>query len=179
VRHEPKKLSVIIVNWNTKELLKNCLSSFIHNQYPFQLETIVVDNASTDGSSGMVQQQFPTVKLIQNAQNLGFAKANNVALQSTDADYFLLLNSDTIVKDDAFTELFWFMEKHPKVGVAGPKLLNSDDYFSGSLGYSFPGKWFERAISQSSLVREMVPDMVGSSNNPRSGCGFRGVLPAP
>lgn len=140
MRHESKKLSVIIVNWNTKELLKNCLSSFIHNQYPFQLETIVVDNASTDGSAGMVQQQFPTVKLIQNTRNLGFAKANNIALQSTTADYFILLNSDTIAKNNAFTELFRFMEKHPEAGVVGPKLLNSD----GTLQYScttFPDLW--------------------------------------
>lgn len=125
------ELSVIIVSFNTRELLKKCLAS-IKNA-----EIIVVDNASTDGSVEMVKREFPQVKLIENRENLGFAKANNQALGLAHGEYRLLLNSDTQVKPQALEHLVAFAKKHPEVGIIGARLLNLDGSVQSSV-YHFP-----------------------------------------
>jgi len=133
------ELSVIIVSFNTRELLKKCLAS-IKNA-----EIIVVDNASQDGSVEMVKKEFPAVKLIVNQKNLGFAKANNQALRQSQGDYFLLLNPDTQVKAGAIDKLLDFASSHPESGIIGPTLLNSNGSIQPSV-YHFPSLW--RAIKE-------------------------------
>jgi hypothetical protein len=120
-------LSITIVNWNTKDLLHQCLLSIEENVQTFKrpnIQTLVVDNASTDGSAAMVRDRFPWVRLIENNENLGFAAANNQAMRESDAQYVLLLNSDTEIKSGAVTNLLTFMERHLEAGGAGARLLN-------------------------------------------------------
>lgn len=124
-------VEVIIINWNTRELLHNCLESLFCKapaQLPdgFKLHVTVVDNASSDGSAEMVETEFSQVKVIRNKENVGFARANNQALAISQMSYFLLLNSDTLVLENSFKPLFDFMEQNPRVGVCGPRLLNAD-----------------------------------------------------
>ena len=113
----PVRLSVIIVNWNTAELLRRCLQSVFVACGDMPREVIVVDNASSDGSAAMVRREFPSIFLIQNTQNVGFAKANNQVIPQAQGDYILLLNSDTLIP--ATTPLSaWieFMDRHPEAG---------------------------------------------------------------
>ncbi|MDX1523670.1 MAG: glycosyltransferase family 2 protein [Anaerolineae bacterium] len=134
-------LSVIIVNWNTRELLAICLESVASSANleiaaeatrntaapeNFTAETWVVDNVSTDGSAQMVQKCFPWVNLIENRQNVGFAGANNQAICQSTGHYVLFLNPDTEVKPDALETLIRFLEKHPQAGAVGPHTLNGD-----------------------------------------------------
>lgn len=119
-------LSIIIVSWNTKEYLKGCLESVEKEKKELSCEVFVVDNASSDGSSEMVNIEFPQVVLHANEKNVGFAKANNQAIQKSRGKYILLLNPDTVVLDGCLTKLFEFMEKHPDVGASGGRILNPD-----------------------------------------------------
>lgn len=137
-------LSIIIVNWNTKTLLQQCLSSLFRQIHldsgsECSCEVWVVDNGSSDGSPEMIEQNFPSVQLIRNRENLGFSKANNQALLKASGRYILLLNSDTEIVSNALQEMVAFMDHHPLVGIAGTKLLNPDgtrqyscDYFPRS-----------------------------------------------
>src|SRR5829696_3122684 len=119
-------ISIIIVSWNTAQLLENCLRSILANPPLSSLEIWVVDNASTDGSPRMVREKFPQVHLIENHENVGFARANNQALQRSTGQYCLLLNPDTLVSPGALQALVDFLDKHPKTGAAGPRILNPD-----------------------------------------------------
>lgn len=118
-------LSIIIVNYNTKSLLKQCLTSVFAN-LPQKSEVIVIDNHSTDNSVSMITQHFPKVRLISNRKNYGFAWANNQGIEVSKGRFVLLLNSDTIVKAHALDRLVAYLEKHPKVGVISPQLRNED-----------------------------------------------------
>jgi GT2 family glycosyltransferase len=120
-------LSIIIVSWNTAELLANCLESVYAHPPPDSFELIVVDNASTDGTVQMVRQQFPQVKLVANEENVGFAAANNQAITSSSGRYVLLLNPDTEVRPGALDTLVQFMDAHPGAGAVGVQLLNPDN----------------------------------------------------
>ncbi len=122
----PGSLSIIIVGWNTRNLLKNCLSSILANPPAAPYEIWVVDNASTDGSSSMVRESFPQAHLIENNENLGFSGANNLAIRQCTGKYLLLLNPDTLVESGALQALVDFMEQHPEVGSVGPRILNPD-----------------------------------------------------
>lgn len=125
-------LSILIVNWNTCDLLEHCLTSIYENVTKVEYEVIVVDNASQDGSVEMVRQRFPQVTLIENNENLGFAQANNQAMERTVGDYLLLLNSDTLVLPGAVEKMLGFMQAHPDVGAMSCKLLDEKgvtDYF--------------------------------------------------
>jgi GT2 family glycosyltransferase len=115
-------LSIIIVSWNTRTLLKRCLTSIFKNPPKGRFEIWVVDNGSVDGSSQMVKQNFSRVHLIQNKKNLGFAKANNLAAKKAKGEYILFLNSDTKVMGDSLNQL----TKCLQTGViaVGPKLIN-------------------------------------------------------
>jgi N-acetylglucosaminyl-diphospho-decaprenol L-rhamnosyltransferase len=119
-------LSVIIVNWNVRDLLRRCLHSILANLPACQLEIIVVDNGSTDGSPEMVRTEFPQVHLLANPDNRGFTGANNQGLAVARGRYVLLLNPDTEVVGDALETLVAFADVHPDVGVVGPQLLNPD-----------------------------------------------------
>ncbi len=119
-------LSVIIVNWNTEELLRNCLRSVYGTIEGLAFEIIVVDNASGDGSVAMLKVEFPQVRRIENYDNRGFAAANNQAFRAMTGRYALLLNSDTVLTEGAVRELFAFMEEHPEAVMACGQLLNAD-----------------------------------------------------
>ena len=119
-------LSIVIVNWNTRDLLAQCLQSVYDTTSNLDFKVIVVDNASTDGSQEMVRQEFPDVSLIANTENLGFAKANNQAIRRSQGRYVLLLNSDTFVRENTIEQMVAFMDAHPEAGMAGCKLLYED-----------------------------------------------------
>jgi GT2 family glycosyltransferase len=117
------EVSVIIVNWNTRDLLRDCLAS-IAAETRVPHEVIVIDNASRDGSAAMVAAEFPDVVLIANADNRGFAAANNQGLAVARGRHVLLLNPDTIVLDDAIGRMLDWMSQHPDVGCAGCQVLD-------------------------------------------------------
>ena len=119
-------LSIIIVNWNLKDILRDCLNSIYEKTLGMRFEIIIVDNSSSDGSVEMVRAEFPQVKLVASAENLGFGKANNLALQSTTGRYIGLLNPDTVLLNDAFCMMISKLEGEPEIGIVGPKLLTSN-----------------------------------------------------
>lgn len=116
------ELSVIIVNWNTKELLSRCLSLVYDTVTNLECEVFVVDNASQDGSAAMVRRFFPQTRLLENEENVGFARANNQAIKESRGRYILLLNSDTFVMEGTIERMVAFMDAHPEAGVAGCRL---------------------------------------------------------
>ncbi|MBN1875885.1 MAG: glycosyltransferase family 2 protein [Anaerolineae bacterium] len=155
-------LSIIIVNWNTREFLSQCLRSVdktVCTGTHLRVETIVVDNASADGSAQTVREQFAWSRLIENAENVGFARANNQALQQSRARYVLLLNSDTEVYPGAVEAMVSFMDEHPEAAGCGPRLLNAD----GSLQPSChpvltPGREFWRLMFLDRIWRRATYD---------------------
>jgi len=120
------KLSIIIVSWNVKEGLVNCLRSIQKNRPCEQFEVIVVDNASTDNATEMVKRDFPETILVSNSKNRGFAAANNQGIKRSQGKYLLFLNPDTIIHADSLDVLVKFMDDNSNVGACGPKLLNAD-----------------------------------------------------
>jgi GT2 family glycosyltransferase len=119
-------ISVIIVNYNTCALLHDCLTSVYEKTAGVDYEIFVVDNASSDASCAMIEMEFPNVQLIRNRENLGFSKANNQAIMKSRGDYVLLLNSDTVLENNAIGIMHDFMQAHPLAAVCGPLLLNAD-----------------------------------------------------
>ena len=119
-------VSIIIVNWNTKGLLRDCLSSVYEHSGDIDYEIIVIDNASTDGSADMVKNDFQQVILIENSDNRGFAAANNQGIAVAKGRYVLLLNSDTVVLDNAIANTVRFADENPQAAVTGCKVLNPD-----------------------------------------------------
>lgn len=133
-------VSVIVVNWNTKAILHDCLKSIYEQRGEIDFEVIVIDNASTDGSAEMVKKNFPRVTLVENSDNLGFARANNIGIQASKGRYACLVNSDVIVLEDCIKNLMSFMDKHPTTGMAGPRILNPDRTLQPSCRH-FPTIW--------------------------------------
>jgi len=148
-------LGVVIVNWNTRDLLRDCLQSLTlcyDTVANFRFGVIVVDNASADGSAAMVHAEFPSVTVIESATNGGFAYANNLGLRRlgfgadisepgvlpTPPRYALLLNPDTVVPADALPKLVAYMDANPTVGSCGPKLLLQDGSLDWACRRSFP-----------------------------------------
>lgn len=131
-----KSLSVIIVSYNTRELLARCLGSVAVEPRPPD-EVIVVDNASADESAAMVRARFPHVQVIANAENRGFAAATNQGLRAATGDFLCLLNPDTELFPGALDALSTFLESHPEVGVVGPTLLHSDGTYQHA-AFRFP-----------------------------------------
>ena len=134
------KLSVIIVSYNTRDVLMRCLESVFAHTEGLVLEVIVVDNNSIDGSPTMVEETFPAVTLIRNKANIGFAAANNVGLRSASGEFILFLNSDTVVVHDALRKSVSHLLEHPEVGILGCKLLNADGSIQPS-ARDFPTLW--------------------------------------
>jgi GT2 family glycosyltransferase len=118
------QLSIVIVNYNVKHFLEQCLKSVFQALEGIEAEVWVVDNHSVDGSVAMVQRQFPQVKLIENQDNPGFSRANNQALRQAQGKYVLLLNPDTVVQEDTFTRSIAFLEDHPDAGGLGIRMLD-------------------------------------------------------
>ena len=133
-------LSVIVVNYNTNTFLRDCLQSVFEQTEGIDYELIVVDNASSDGSRELLQNEFPQVRTIFNSENKGFAAANNQAIRVAQGRYVLLLNSDTRVLDGAVQKTFHFMEDHKEASIVGCRLLNADGTLQPSC-MSFPTVW--------------------------------------
>jgi len=134
---ETPELSILIVNWNGREMLRNLLASIDASRGVLAVQTIVVDNASADDSANMVANEFPAVVLQRNTANLGFARGNNQAARAATAPLLLLLNNDTLVRPGSLQTLVRFMDEHPNVVAAGPKLIGSDGKPQRS-GRNFP-----------------------------------------
>jgi GT2 family glycosyltransferase len=147
-------LSIVIVSWNTKEYLLPCLTSIFEKGQRMASEVILVDNGSYDESGSEVKKVFPSVHVIQNQENLGFAKAVNQGLQKASGRYVLLLNPDTQMKEEAIERLVSFMDAHSDVGVAGAQLLNADGSKQNSIA-NFPSLGTE--LLNKSLLRWLFP----------------------
>jgi GT2 family glycosyltransferase len=122
----PVDVSVCIANWNCRELLRACLESLHDRPQGVRVETIVVDNASSDGAAEMVTRDFPEVILIRNASNVGFSRANNQAARRARGQYLFFLNNDTVVPEGALRQLMDFAEAHPDAGMIGPRLRDGE-----------------------------------------------------
>jgi len=119
-------LSIIIVSWNTRQWLRRCLTSIYAQPWKIDFEVFVIDNASSDGSPQMVRHAFPQVHLIENHQNLGFARACNQGLRRARGRFVVLLNPDTQLLDDAFGDMVAFLDKHPDIGALGPRIVDAN-----------------------------------------------------
>jgi len=132
-------LSIIIVNYKTRELTSDCIDSIIKsNTKGFDYEIIVVDNASCDGSIEDIQSQFPEVKTIINKENQGFSKANNLGIKTATGEYILLLNSDTIVELNTLKDAHDFIKDHQHIGALGCKILLPSGKLDAACKRSFP-----------------------------------------
>jgi|WetSurMetagenome_2_1015567.scaffolds.fasta_scaffold212732_2 N-acetylglucosaminyl-diphospho-decaprenol L-rhamnosyltransferase len=129
-------ISIVIVNYNVKDYLLECLKSIYSNTFK-DVEVIVVDNASVDGSMEEVQKRFPEVKIIKNHENLGFPAANNQAFRIVKGKYIFMLNPDAEMFDDTLAQLKQFMEENPDIALVAPQLLNTDGTVQQSV-WRFP-----------------------------------------
>lgn len=143
------QLSILIVNFNGKNVIENCLTS-IRENLTIPHEIIVVDNLSTDGSPLLIQANFPEVRLVENNENVGFARANNQAAELALGKYLLLLNNDTVLLND-LRPLIEYMEKKPEIGATGIKMFGKDMEYRFSAGY-FPSPW--RLIKISTVYKK-------------------------
>ena len=148
-------ISIIIVNWNARDLLQSCLQSIYKTIRDISYEIICVDNASQDGSVAMLQEKYPDVRLIQNEENRGFGAANNQALHVMSGRYALLLNSDTVLTENAVRELFTFMEAHSDAAMVCGQLLNADGSKQNSVA-SFPS--LLTLLTNTSLLEYLFPN---------------------
>ena len=123
-------LDIIIVNYNVKHYLWQCLDSVRRASQGLDVETWVVDNASTDGSVPFLRESFPDVHFIENTENVGFARANNQAIQASSGDLVLLLNPDTFMEEDALTHCIDFFGQHLRAGAVGVHMVNRDGSFA-------------------------------------------------
>lgn len=128
----PPDLSIIIVNWNVGDLLRACLLSIARGRGALEIEVIVVDSASSDGSMAMVQREFPWVRLIGCQENVGFPKGNNLGLATAHGRFLYLLNPDTEIVGDALGVMVDYMTQHPDMGVVGAQLLYADGRIQSS-----------------------------------------------
>ena len=152
-----KDLSVIIVNYNTIDLLDNCLASVFKATTPKGgLEVVVVDNNSKDGSVAMVKKKYPQVKLVASKENLGFAKGNNVGVKKTNSRYQLFLNSDTIINKDSLVKPLRYMQKHPKVGALTIKLILADGTIDYDNHRGYPTPW--TSICHFTKISKLFPN---------------------
>ena len=117
------KLSVVIINYNVKDYLGQCLTSLERALADVESEVLVVDNHSADGSVAYIEKHFPTVKLISSSHNLGFARANNLAIRRCQGEFILLLNPDTIIGEETIHRSIDFIESHPAAGAMGVRML--------------------------------------------------------
>ena len=135
------KLSILIVNYNVRHFLEQCLTSVEKAIQNIEAEIIVVDNASVDDSLQMLQEHFPRVKAIASKSNLGFARANNLAAKHATGEYILALNPDTVVEEDCFVKCLMFFETHPDAGGLGVRMIDGSGKFLPESKRGFPGFW--------------------------------------
>ncbi len=156
-------LSIIIVNWNTREMLADCLSSLREHTDSNKVKLLVVDNASKDGSSEMVQAQFPWVHLIKSGGNIGFGKANNLAMPHANTQFVLFLNPDTIALKNSIGKMIDYMESDPTLGALSCKMKYPDGSVQ-PLGL----QWFPSPLT------ELISMLIISQKTHR---GFKAYLP--
>jgi len=148
-------LSVLIVNWNSKDYLRRCLHTIRETCAEFRPQIVVVDAASFDGSKGMIDEEFPEVEFIQCQENLGFARSNNIGFKRVRGEYLLLLNPDTELKKHAVENLLDVFRKHPDIGIAGPRILNTDGSLQTSCVQALPTP-INQAVD-SEFLRRLFP----------------------
>lgn len=136
--------SIIIVSFNTREILRECIESVIHESGNLRIEILVVDNHSSDGSPEMVEKDFPEVKLLKSEVNLGFGAANNLALEQAKGRYFVLLNSDAFFQDGALEKAIQHMDSEPNCGLGGARLVGRN------------GDWQPSSRSFHSIIHDLV-----------------------
>jgi len=134
------EISVVILSWNDKKYLDECLESLAHSTKSRTMEIIVVDNASTDGSQEMVETKHPRVQLIRNQENVGFPRGNNMGMRASQGKYLFVLNSDIKLYEGCLDALVDYLEQHPDIGMIGPKILNRDLTHQSSCR-TFPTLW--------------------------------------
>lgn len=153
-------LSIIIVNYNAEKLLRECLKSVFRFQKDLTFEVILIDNHSEDGSTGMVRENFPQVRLVENGSNLGFSTACNQGIKSSRGRYVLLLNPDTEFTDGGITGMIRFMQSHRQAGICGPRMIGPEGRVQSSCR-SFPS-YLTAISSRQSILNRLFP------NNPLS-----------
>jgi GT2 family glycosyltransferase len=134
------ELSIVILNYKTKGLLKQCLKGIYLYPPSVSYEVIVVDNNSGDGSVELVREQFPKVVLLPQHENLGYHKGNNIGIKAARGKYIMILNTDIAFLDNSLDKMYQFMEAHPQVALMGPKLKNPDGSIQASC-LRFPNFW--------------------------------------
>jgi hypothetical protein len=166
-------VSIIIISFNTKELLKKCIESIHETTNNLSHEIIVVDNASCDGSFEAIEKEFKDIIVVRNSNNLGYAKANNQAIKLARGKYILLLNSDAIVKEGTIEKLVSFIENNPQAAAIGPKVLSPDGTVQNK-GFFFPSVMFSLIILfginrffSERLKRRLFPKFYWSENDTR------------
>lgn len=147
-------VSIVIVSWNTRKYLEECLTSLRTIDGNLSVKIIVADNASTDGTPEMIRTQFPEVILIETGANLGFAGGNNIGIKAASEKYVCLINSDVNVPADCLPKMYSYMEQQPTIGLLGPGMLQTDGRVHRS-GMRFPTLWsvFLRALFLDSLLK--------------------------
>ncbi len=126
------KLSIVIICWNDRKVIEDCLRSIFERTHSLDFEVIVSDNGSTDGSLEFIHQHFPKVRVIENNANLGFARGNNVGIRAATGEFVLILNPDTLIHDGALDQWIEFADRHPEAGAFGCRVLNPDGSYQGS-----------------------------------------------
>ena len=183
------KLSVIIICWNDLRVIPECLRSIYAGTRSIDFEVLVSDNGSTDGSVEFIRKNYPDVRVLENGANLGFGKGNNVGIRASNADYVLILNPDTIIREGALDRLVQFADKHPGAGGFGCRVLNPDGTYQTSARL-FPTvrRYWVSALGLKKLANvsrmflfEEYPGWFGETERPidwQSGCCvmFRGDL---
>lgn len=167
-------LSIIVVNWNTRDMLADCLVSILRHAPLCRFEVIVVDNGSEDGSQAMVRRDFPEVRLLEMQDNLGFAAANNVGFGAAEGAALLMLNSDTLVRGGVLQASLNYLQARPQVGAVGCRVLNADGSHQVSAG-CYPSQPFllGQLLGWSRLmprVARRAPDRSAASVETLSGC---------
>lgn len=160
-------MTFLVTNWNGKDILKNCLASIYEKTLGVPFEIVVVDDASTDDSVGMIQTHFPLVNLVVNPVNLGFVGANNLGVRHATGRYVFLLNSDTVLLNDAASLLAAYMDGHPDAGVCGPALTGANGLPQASYGWP------------PSFLQGLVDALFLNDLFPRAGLPARGVALSP
>jgi GT2 family glycosyltransferase len=157
-------VSILIVNWNTRQCLRECLQSIQRTVKGLEIEVIVVDNASMDGSAEMVRSEFPGAILVASPENVGFARGNNLALSHASGEYILVMNPDVVLLDGTLEGLVDFAREVPDAGLVSPKLLNPDrtlQNFHGRIPnlsilffvYTHFGKWLDKHLFRNRVRR--------------------------
>ncbi|MEY4852428.1 MAG: hypothetical protein RIS99_823, partial [Bacteroidota bacterium] len=161
-------LTVVIVNYNVKYFLEQCLRSVFAATQDLEAEVYVVDNNSSDGSAEWIKNQFPQVKLIENQENVGFSKANNQAIRLAKGDWVLLLNPDTIVPENCFNDILDYCQNHPKLGGLGVKMLDGSGVYLPESKRGLPTP--EVAVYKMTGLSKLF------AKNPRFGAYYHGNL---